>query len=406
MIACRLAARRDFAVDAVGSVASMLSATIPTESLRIPRLAVLGAFLSLGAAAGSWGSRIPDVRIDLELGDGSLGTALLGLSLGAVSGAWIGGLLVKRLGSRRTVRGAWIAIGVTMVLPGLASSWASLAAALLVFGLAFGLLDVSMNGAGVQLEHAAGRPLLNGLHAGWSAGVLFGALSGTIAVGLDVAPRWHLIGVGAVIVLSAVAAAASVPDGRAAATHDDGGLDGVRSASAARRLAALAAICSCVFLAEGAVLDWAGVYVRENLGGRPILGALAVTGASAGGLIGRLLGDRLTIQFGPPRLVAASAGVALGAFAAVLLLTTPIPAPALLVVVGAGLAPAVPLAFAAAGRRHGEHGIAVATTAGYGAYLAGPAAIGWIADASSLRIGLLVPLVLVATVIPLAWSTS
>jgi MFS family permease len=381
-----------------------------TSTPRAPRLAVLGAFAACGAAAGSWGSRIPDIRAELDLSEGALGTALLGLSIGAVSGSWSGGLLVRRYGSRAVVGAAWIATGATVTLPGIAPSGLTLGFSLLALGLSIGVLDVSMNGAGVQLEHAAGRSLLNGLHAGWSGGVLAGAAIGSGAVALDVAPSWHLLIVGLLIAGLGAGAMGYVPDGRAsalAAHHEAAEVPPTRGrGSSGRRLAALAAIGGCVFLAEGAVLDWAGVFVREDLGGEPILGSVAVTGASAGGLLGRMVGDRLAGRFGAVRLVRAGALLALVGLGSSLLMVSPVPVPILLVVLGAGLAPAVPLAFAAAGRRHGEHGIAVVTTAGYGAYLAGPAAIGWIADGASLRIALLVPLVLVAAVIPLAWSTD
>lgn len=76
-----------------------------------------GAFLTLGAAAGSWGARIPDVKDDLGLSDGALGSALLGLSVGAVAGAWIGGLLVRRWGSRRVVASSWAVVGLVLVAP-------------------------------------------------------------------------------------------------------------------------------------------------------------------------------------------------------------------------------------------------------------------------------------------------
>ncbi|HEX7131240.1 MAG TPA: MFS transporter [Iamia sp.] len=370
--------------------------------------AVLGAFTVLGLAVGSWGARIPDVKDDLDLTEGALGTALLGLSIGAVLGAWIGGLLVRRFGSRRVVTGGWVVVGAGVVLPGLAGSWATLAAAELALGLAVGVLDVSMNGAGVQLEHDAEEPLLSGLHAGWSGGVLLGAGLGALAVAADLPVDVHLVLVGLVVVAVAAAWARHVPDGRiehmASSPSDDSSATGVPARRG--RLVALAAIGGCVFLAEGALLDWAGVLVREDLDGGKLLGALAVTGVSAGGLAGRLAGDRLAAAWGSARLVRVGVAAATIAFALSLLSPAALPVPLLLVVVGAGLAPAVPLAFAAAGRLRGEHGIAVVTTAGYGAYLGGPGIIGGLAHATALRWALVLPLLLVATVWLMAWSTT
>jgi hypothetical protein len=101
-------------------------------------------------------------------------------------------------------------------------------------------------------------------------------------------------------------------------------------------------------------------------------------------------------------------GAVVAAVALAVVLSVPVAwlAPVLVVVVGAGMAPAVPLAFAAAGRLHGSIGISIVTTAGYGCYLVGPAAIGGLAEHVGLRAALVLPLVLVASVAALAWSTG
>lgn len=379
-----------------------MSRTISARGSR-PYRAVLAAFASLGFAAGTWGARIPDIKEALALDDGRLGTALLGLSVGAVAGAGLGGLVVRRLGSRRATGIGWALVGALLVLPGVAASWATLTVSFLLLGLAVGVMDVAMNGAGIQLEHAAGVPLLSGLHAGWSGGVLAGAVVGSAAVALGVGTGAHLGLVGVALVVACARFAGATPSGVIESVEGPT----VEAPDARRwRLAALAGIGGCVFLAEGALLDWSGVLVREDLGGTAVLGALAVTGVSAGGLAGRLAGDSLSLRWGPVALVRRGAIVAAVALAAVLLVSSPLVVPVLLVAVGAGLAPAVPLAFAAAGRLRGEGGIAVATTAGYGAYLLGPALIGGIAHASTLRLALVVPLVLVGLTALLAWSTG
>jgi fucose permease len=379
----------------------------PPTSARDARIAVLGAFVALGTAAGNWGSRVPDVKADLGLSEGALGTALLMLSVGAVCGSWVGGLLVRRLGLRAVVRGSWILLGLALVAPGATSSWLALASSLLAFGLTIGLLDVSMNGAGVVLEAAADRPLLNGLHAGWSAGVLAGAAMGAIAVTVGASTLSHLAVAGVAICVSGLMLGNRLPDGQiVSAPREAGPTDAIDADPRRRRLVALAAIAGFVFLAEGAMLDWVGILVRETLAGGDVAGVVAVIGVATGGLLGRLAGDRMTARWGAARLVRNGALTAAAALGAVLLLPVAGPAPLLVLVVGAGIAPAVPLAFAAAGRLHGATGIATVTTAGYGCYLVGPAAIGWLGQHVGLRTALVLPLVLVACVASLAWSTG
>src|SRR5919202_1176617 len=79
-------------------------------------------------------------------------------------------------------------------LPRATSGVPGLCAALLVFGAATGAVNVAANSVGVQVEARAGRPLLSGLHAAFSAGGLLGALVGGLASAvLGVAP--HLVAV-------------------------------------------------------------------------------------------------------------------------------------------------------------------------------------------------------------------
>jgi hypothetical protein len=373
------------------------------------RLAVLGAFVAAGAAVGSWGSRIPAVRRDLELSEGALGAALLGASVGAVVGAWVGGMAERRVGARAVIAWSWLALGLTLMVPGTAPSWATLAASLLALGIAMGVLDVSMNAAAVRVEDAAGRPLLSGLHAGWSAGLLAGAAvgSGAVAVGLTPAP--HLAAVGAALVLGGLALRAELPgDAVGVAGTDQAGRAVVaadaRGPASGRAMAAAAAICGCVFLAEGAAIDWSGVLVDEAFAGTPLQASLAVLGVSAGGLAGRLVADRAVAGIGPVPVVRRGALLAVAGLAATLALAQPAPAPLLLFLLGFGIAPAVPLAFGAAGRLRGSHGIAIATTAGYGSYLTGPVIIGGLGELVGLRGAMVVPLFLLAAVAVLAGS--
>lgn len=369
-----------------------------------PYRSVLATYAALGVTVGTWGARVPDVRVRTGLDEGALGAALLGLALGAVAGSWLGNGLLRRHGTRPVLTGAWVAMAVALVPPGLAGSWGSLAGAVTVLGVAMGVVDVAMNGAGLHLDGLSEVPLFSGLHAGWSAGVLVGTGAGAVAVAAGLAPGVHLALVAGVLVLAAATHGPHLPASHGAAVaealHEEG------AARPGARLAALAGVCGATFLANGALLDWSGVLVREDLGGGPGLGALAVTGLAAGSLVGRLAGDHLTARWGPDRLLRVGAMVTVGALLAVLADRWTPAVPLLFLLAGAGVASSVPLAFAAAGRLHGDRGLALVTTAGYGCHLVGPALIGGLAHAASLRVALLVPVVLVALTATLAWSTA
>src|SRR4051812_23190516 len=172
---------------------SLVSRATPPTLSRL-RAAVAVLFALDGFVFGSWAARVPDVSAATGAGHTALGVALLCLSLGALACMQLTGALCARLGTGRTAALAGVAASACAVLPGFAGSVAGLCAGLLVFGAATGAVNVAANSVGVQVEARAGRPLLSGLHAAFSAGGLLGALVGGLASAVvGVAP--HLVGV-------------------------------------------------------------------------------------------------------------------------------------------------------------------------------------------------------------------
>jgi predicted MFS family arabinose efflux permease len=153
----------------------------------------------------------------------------------------------------------------------------------------------------------------------------------------------------------------------------------------------LALLCLVVFLAEGAMLDWSAVFLRSARGFAISSAGLGFAAFSVAMATGRLLGDRITSRLGPVRVVRYGSLVA----AAGLVLATSLPWPSTslagFVLVGLGASNLVPVLFSAAGRTPGTSpavSIATVTTLGYAGMLSGPAAIGFIAQASSLALAL------------------
>src|SRR5918992_6212447 len=151
-------------------------------------LAVAASFLIHSTVSGSWAPRLPAIKESLELSDGELGTALVGLAIGLLVGTRFAGAPVDRFGSRPVMRAGFPLLAATLLLPGLAGSGATLFAALLVLGLASGALDVAMNAQGIEVERHVRRPILSGLHGLWSVGLGIGAGVAALPAALDARP--------------------------------------------------------------------------------------------------------------------------------------------------------------------------------------------------------------------------
>ncbi|WP_185899820.1 MFS transporter, partial [Streptomyces sp. WAC07061] len=151
--------------------------------------ALYAVFFLNGIVLASWAPRIPQVKEQLGLSDGRLGTALLGVALGSVPAMPAAGLLVNRFGSRPVARCAALVYAPAIALPGLAGSLTELLLGLAVLGASVGALDVAMNAHAVDLERRTGRARLSSFHGLFSAGALAGALLGTAAAAGGVGVR-------------------------------------------------------------------------------------------------------------------------------------------------------------------------------------------------------------------------
>jgi MFS family permease len=368
-------------------VAGLLRSTAnraPQPSTQRLRTAVTALFVLDGAVFGSWAARVPDVAARVGADHRTLGVALLCLSLGAlvcmrVTGAW-----AARFGAGRVAAVAAVAVSAAAILPGLVGSVPTLCGALFVFGAATGMVNVAANAVGVEVEARVGRPILSGLHAGFSLGGLGGALlGGAVSTVLGVTAHLALVAAAGLFV-SAWALPALLGTRRTAAAPRRTEEGPSRRPTAV--LVVLGLIAGCTAFGEGALSDWGALLLREQLAAPASVAAAGYAGFSLAMAAGRLAGGRLLQAMGERRvLVGGTVLAALGALAAV---TTSSLAIALagFVLVGLGLANVFPLAVARAGFLGGAKGIALSTTVGYTGLLGGPPVIGLLAESAGLPV--------------------
>jgi MFS family permease len=345
-----------------------------------PRLATAGVFFTNGAGVGILLPQLPYLRERLDISKGVLGLCLLGMTAGALVAMPIAGQLLNRHPSRRVVRAAVTAYPLTLAFPLLASTPVSLSALLVLVGAANGFLDVSMNAHGAAIERDRGRPIMSSLHGGWSLGGVAGSGAAGLASAAGADPRLYLA-VAAVLLLG-LGALASSRIGHASVAGD-GAPAGL--AVPPRSILLLGVLCILVMVTEGAMNDWAPLYLREDLGTNAGVGAAGFAAFSAGMALGRFGGDPFTARLGAERLLRGGALLAAVALGGLLAFASPAVAIAGLVLVGLGVANGVPLLFSAAGRTAAPGpAIAAVGTMGYVAFLGGPPFIGFLADAVGL----------------------
>jgi hypothetical protein len=115
----------------------------------------------------------------------------------------------------------------------------------------------------------------------------------------------------------------------------------------------LGVLALCALLAEGAIGDWAAVYLRDDLTAGAATAALGFAAFSLAMATGRFCGDALVESYGGASVLTGGAGVAALVLAGALLLGRPGAALVGFTAVGLGLANAVPIVFGAAGKVRG-----------------------------------------------------
>ncbi len=382
-----------------------------SDTLALSRLrTALTLFFALdGFLFAGWVVRIPAIKEQTGASAGDLGMALLGVSAGAVATMMVTGRLCQRFGSHPITVAAAFLMSLGIALPPLTHSALALGLVLLIFGAAYGGINVAMNSAAVDLVAALRRPVMPGFHAAFSVGGMLGAGLGGLLAGHLSATRHLLLltAIGLVVAAAAGRALLAHPaPGRAPRTEAAPETTGGRTTGRERRLIAVfGVIALCTAYGEGALANWGALHLEQDLSARPGLAAVGYSAFALAMTIGRLSGTALLERLGQTRvLVAGGATAALGMLIGSLAPTVWV-AFAGFAVTGLGLANIFPVAIGRAGELAGPAGVAAASTFGYGGMLLGPPAIGFLADWFSLPVALTTVAALSAMAALIAYTT-
>ncbi|WP_238149648.1 MFS transporter [Dyella jiangningensis] len=353
------------------------------RSLGAARRATRVIFLVSGIGMSAWAPMVPYAKARLGLDDAQLGLALLVFGGGSMLSMPFVGWLAHKLGNRALIVVSGLLMCLALPALAMASSIAMLVAALFYFGVMLGAVDVAMNAHAVDVERLDGGRLMSGFHGLFSVGGLTGAavVSGLLAMGLSLPIAATAV---AVVLLSLVLwLRRDLLDDAPVATETEKSTFGMPHALAWL----LGLMCFASFLAEGAMLDWSAVFLRDFRGFAAASAGFGYACFSVAMALGRLTGDRLIARFGPVWAVRTGAALAVAGFLMVALAPGAFAALGGFVLIGLGASNIVPVMFSAAGRLPGTPpaiAIATATTLGYAGLLSGPALIGFVAHASSL----------------------
>lgn len=350
-------------------------------------LLIMALFCIQPMTIGAWLALIPVVKESLGLTKLELSFALLGMPIAVLIALQFAGAIVGRVGLRRTMFWTLPLQCTAALLPILSGSQFWLFAALLCFGATHAFMEVGLNVYAGRIEKQAARHVMNRCHGFWALGLMGGSFVATTGAGVISAVSVMVL-VGAVSCVAGMLSARALPQ----VGNEDPSKTPPRRKLASMPLA-LAAIGTFMFLitlAEGAMSDWAAVYITETQSIDVTNAGIAVTvfaGFMAGG---RFMGDLLKSRYGALQLARGSVVVAV---VGMIFLVTPLPLGFAFLgfaLVGLGVASGYPLgvsAVAALDDIHEAANVAIMSTCALTGFLVGPPLIGFLSNAFGIRVG-------------------
>ncbi len=364
------------------------------------RTAIFAIFLASGLSIATWASRVPDIKLALEVDKAQVGMLLLGAGIASIIGISTSPAIMARTGARLGMMVSIFTFASGVALIGIGAnalgSYAVVLIGLVLFGLGNGCVDVMMNVEATAIEQHSGKTILPLFHAFFSFGTVIGAGLGALAAQLQINVFTHTLVIAMLIAAIGVVSIASVPRRQEALDPSDEDSEKphwrermhvAMSAWREPRTYAIGVVMLGMSFAEGGANDWLALGVAEDHGGGTALGAAALATFSVAMTVVRVFGGPLVDRFGRVAVlrilaVAAASGILLFIFAPSLPLVF---AGAALWGIGASLGFPLGMSAAADDPAKAAARVSAAATIGYISFLGGPPVLGFISE----HIGLL-----------------
>ncbi|BFV59350.1 MFS transporter [Kitasatospora sp. CMC57] len=351
-------------------------------------MAIAALFFSLGFQYATWVSRLPALKAELDLTEAQLGLLLMAGGVGAAASYPLVAVAMKRLGSRRVSLLAALALAVVLPVLAVAPNYPVTLVVICFDGVAVGFLNVAMNAQGAALEVEYRRTAMARFHATFSAGSLTAALvasgvnllSSALTVHFGVAAALLLLAIG--LTRGGLLTGDQQPAPESAEQPVGPGLTLPTRVTAWMGLAMVFGT-----ITEGAMNDWSTLYLKDSVSASAQVAPLGIAVVAGMMVLARIFADGWRARWGDGRIVVAGSALAGAGLATALLVGGVVPALIGFACVGLGTAAITPCVYVAAARQ-GPDALALVAAMGTVGLLAGPAIIGFIADASSLVWGM------------------
>ncbi|WP_256915831.1 MFS transporter [Streptomyces hilarionis] len=390
-------------------------------SLSGARRVTATVFAAQGAAVAAVSTTVPAVESRLGLSDLAMTALTIALTLAAGTGSFAGLAAVRRSGPVPVMRAAVLTAAAALLFVAWAPARAAASAAYVLFGLALGAIDVSVNTRAATVERHYGRSILSSFYAAWSAAGVAAALltAGVSRLGWPV--PYVLTAHAVLVALLALTVRLHTLKPVPSSSSDRPAPDEAVPGRVWARLVPFGVVLLVAYVVDSTVAAWSTAYLHHTLAASLAAAPLAYAAYQAGTVTGRAGADLMVRRVGPPAVVRTAALVAAVALAGLAVAPSWPYAVVAACCAGLGIAALTPLCVAAAGRLRPdapETVLARLNVFNYVGVLVGAGASGGLGATGHFRLAYAIPaalaVVLVATARffrptapgpPQAWTT-
>ena len=350
------------------------------------KLAGKGAFLLTGMGIAPWASIMPFVKDNLELNELYYTFLLLCFGIGAVVGMPLAGPLSKKFGVKRVLTLSFVSLFICVAAISIPSiDYINCALVIVIWGASLGVTEVANNIHGTYFEEISKEHMLSGFHAFETIGCLLAAFVFPILLVLDI----QVFYVSLCVCIPSVILSLCIDRGLLN-TH---GIKEEKSKNNVQKLPVRTLIvvsgfaCMLMYLCEGLVYDWSGVYLFDKCKVSLNTASLGYVFFQITVALFRLKGDLLINLIGPTKVLVIGSIFAFISLFLISLSHNPYVVIVLFALLGICVANIVPVIISNAAQNCGEDkakAISLVGTLGYAGVMVGPAVLGFIASIFSL----------------------
>ena len=262
----------------------------------LPQHNVFFSFFIYSFCFGAFFPRIGDLQLQMNVGESSLGLALVGLPLGVQISLLFAERILAVIGFRLLLCLGIPTLGISLVISSLSYDPFSFFLSLFIGGLAVGVIEVAVNLEADRTEYRIKKKIMNRSHSFWSLGFFTAGLIGAFLSQIEISPLVHF-GLSFLVVsfLAIIFSFGFQPSPKRPNTN-------VKSPIFVRPtkgVLALVVFTLSAMLIEGAGIDWSIIFMRDVFSTPPFLNGLAFVLGAFAQFIVRFFADTIVESYGP-----------------------------------------------------------------------------------------------------------